>query len=272
MYRRILMALTATALALWAFAGTLASAEESDDEFGYECETCPANWGNLDDDFEACIEGSIQSPIAFDKASAQPEDLDRLRPKFDESDLEVERLTINFEAFVESGNFTRVGDKRFELIQFHFHSTSEHVIDGERYPLEMHFVHQASDGSLAVIGVFIKEGDRLDALDPLIVAIQDVLLLDEGEFVEVEETDIDEILPRSLSSYRYIGSTTTPPCTEGVSWILLDQVIEMSSWQIETIQDVIRELNEGFDNNRPIQNRNGRIVMTDVPSDEEEDD
>ena len=240
-------------------------------DFRYACEDCPANWGNLAGG-ETCLLGTIQSPIAFAKKTAKKKRLPRLRPRFGDSLLEVERLSTNFEAFVEEGLFTRVGQKRFELLQFHFHSTSEHVVDGERSAVEMHFVHRAADGALAVIGVFIEEGDNLDALDPLIEALSEVIGLPEEDSLEVEPIAVGAILPDSLRSYRYLGSTTTPACTEPVNWILLDEPIEMSGEQIAAIQDTIRDINDGFDNNRPIQNRNGRKVMTDVKKGDGDDD
>lgn len=241
-------------------------------EFGYDCENCPANWGNLSDAFAACIEGEAQSPIAYDEATAQRKRLPRLRPRFGESTLEVERKGTNFESFVEKGSgATRVGRKIFELIQFHFHSTSEHVVNGERFPLEMHFVHQAADGALAVLALFIVEGDNLDALDPLIDALPAVVMTGAGGVVNVPAIDVAELLPRTRKSFRYRGSTTTPPCTGGVSWIILARTLELSGGQIEAIQDALLEINNGIDNNRPIQIRNGRVVMTDVPRDDGKD-
>ena len=254
----------------------------AEEAFTYDCETCPTNWGNLPgENFAQCIEGDAQSPIAYDEETAQRKRLPRLRPRFGESVLEVERLGTNFEAFVEAGSgFTRVGRKRFELIQYHFHSASEHVVNGERFPLEMHFVHRASDGALAVLAVLIKEGEELEEIEPLIEALPAVAMADVGESVEVETIDVSELLPDTRKSFRYTGSTTTPPCAPNVSWIILAKPLEMSAEQIEAIQDTIRGFNSRlllsgkfveFDNNRPIQDRNGRVVMTDTARDGDKD-
>ena len=222
-------------------------------EFGYVCETCPTNWGNLDPSFSACIDGSAQSPIAFDRRRARAARLPVLAPRFRASELEVERPnTTNFEAFVQPGSsVTYIGNRRFELVQFHFHSRAEHVINGERAPLELHLVHQAEDGALAVIGVFVKAGRTLDALSPLIEALPQIEALEVEDSTGVEPVDVARLLPRRLRSFRYTGSTTTPPCSEGVSWVLLDRPLRMAAEQIEAIQTTIRGFNEGFDNNPP---------------------
>lgn len=253
--------------------GGIPTQAADDTAFGYACENCPANWGNLSDDFAACVEGTAQSPIAVDRAGARSRGLPGLRVRYEESALEVERLRTNFEAFVEDGSGKLiVGDEVFALVQFHFHSTSEHVVGGERYPLEMHFVNRTEAGDLAVLGVFIKEGDNFDELDPLIDILPVVEGLSVGEFAEVDPIDVGEIPPRRRTSLRYTGSTTTPPCTGGVQWVLLATPIELSAKQIAAIQETIRNINDGFDNNRPIQVRNGRTIVTDISRDDDDDD
>lgn len=245
----------------------VAAAQEGP-HFGYTCEDCPASWGNLDESFSTCSEGTSQSPVAFDTATAVKEQLPALDPQFGPSTLEVERLAVNFEAFVEpDSNFTFVGDKRFDLVQFHFHSKAEHVVNGERSPLELHFVHRADDGALAVIGVFIEEGAHFAPFDPLIEVLPEVAMLAEGGHIEVHAVDVANLLPDSLRSFRYSGSTTTPPCVEPVNWILLDRTIQLSAEQIAAIQQTIRGFNSGFDNNRPIQELNGRIILVDDDGD-----
>lgn len=100
-------------------------------------------------------------------------------------------------------------DGTFNFVQFHFHSTSEHVINGERAPLEMHFVNQALNGSIAVLAVFIKEGEDNPEFDTIVASV-------EAPGEQIIEVDLDSLLPRSLRSFRYLGSTTTPPCVAGV--------------------------------------------------------
>jgi carbonic anhydrase len=233
--------------------------------FGYSCENCPKNWDNLTNAFAACIDNTEQSPIAFDRDTAQIERLPPLRIHFTRSEPVAERKATNIEVAVEQArHFLMVDRKRFDLLQFHLHSTSEHLVDGERTPLEMHFVHRAGDGSVLVLSLFIVEGDNLDALDPVIDIYAAAGMASEGDKIEVGKIKLGAVLPKDKQSYRYIGSSTTPPCIENVSWILLADAIEMSPHQIMTIQETLQEINDGVDNNRPIQNRNARVVVTDV--------
>jgi carbonic anhydrase len=139
-------------------------------------------------------------------------------------------------------------------LQFHFHSLSEHFLFGEQFDLELHLVHRSADGDLLVIGRFVVPGDRLEELDEGIAAIE------AGGGFEVKDFDLDVFIPSRRTSYRYRGSTTTPPCTEGVQWILMTEPLELSEDQIERIQLALQDINEGFDNARPLLSRNGRYV------------
>ncbi|MGI9449561.1 MAG: carbonic anhydrase family protein, partial [Geminicoccaceae bacterium] len=198
------------------------------------------------------MDNTEQSPIAFDRGTARIERLAPVRMHFTRSKLVAERLATNIEAAVEPGrHFMMVNRKRFDLLQFHLHSTSEHLVDGERTPLEMHFVHRAEDGAILVLGLFIVEGDSLDALEPLIEVLPVAASLPDGSTVETSKIDIGAILPTDRQSYRYVGSSTTPPCIENVSWILLADAVEMSPHQIVTIKETLQEINDGVDNNRP---------------------
>lgn len=262
------------ALASLAFAAFSAQAVGQTTSFGYDCVDCPSNWGNLSVDFAACGEGTEQSPIAFDRESAVPGFTQLLLISYADSPLRVEHKETNFESFVEEGSSTiRLGGTRYDLEQFHFHSTAEHVLDGERAALEWHFVHKSEDGETVVIGVFVEEGENFDELDPLIAALPEVAGTAIGDSVGVQPIDIDSLLPDDISSYRYAGSTTTPACSEGVSWVLLQESVEFSESQIEEIRETIFGFNDGFDNNRPIAVRNGRVIETDfVRSDDDDDD
>ena len=148
--------------------------------------------------------------------------------------------------------------ERFETLQFHFHSLSEHFLFGEQFDLELHLVHRSAAGDLLVIGRFVVPGDRLEELDEVIAAIE------VGGGFEVKDFDLDVFIPSRRTSYRYRGSTTTPPCTEGVQWILMTEPLELSEDQIERIQLALQDINEGFDNARPLLSRNGRPILTDA--------
>ena len=249
--------LAAAGLAMASFAAPSAQAEGA---FGYACEDCPAAWPKLEIANNNCG-GLKQSPIAFSRGDAKSKRrLPRIRMHYSHFvGLTKEVLDTNIEYKDETPgeNFLRLDGETYTFIQFHFHSAAEHVLNGNRSPLELHFVHQSDDGDLLVLGMFIKEGRRDDAaFDSIVETIGNSDVPDKAE-VDVELADLP---PRKLSSFRYLGSTTTPPCTAGVQWILLKKHLKLSGDQIETIQAAIRALNDGFDNNRTVQNRETRMV------------
>lgn len=145
--------------------------------------------------------------------------------RFEETDLELRTLETNFEAEVEGGGF-KLGKKKFELLQFHFHNPSEHMVGGERTPLEAHFVHLGEDGSLAVLAVFVVPRRPNREIDRLIGELDEIEM--PGDTAEVYEFDPSELPPRSRRTFRYKGSTTTPPCVADVRWIAFAEPITFS--------------------------------------------
>jgi carbonic anhydrase len=219
--------------------------------------------GGLSEGFEACRVGEEQSPIDISEPTRR-----RLAPvRFDYGEVTLVSVdrTVNIELELEDQAGIRVRGERFETLQFHFHSLSEHFLFGEQFDLELHLVHRSADGDLLVIGRFIVPGDRLEELDEVIAAIE------AGGGFEVEDFDLDVFIPSSRTSYRYRGSTTTPPCTEGVQWIPLTEPLELSEDQIERIQLALQDINDGFDNIRPLLSRNGRRILTDAEYDYDRD-
>lgn len=144
----------------------------------------------------------------------------------------------------------------YSLLQFHFHTASEHEINGHKYPLELHMVHQAQDGSLLVVGVFIHEGNKAH---PELRKIFSDLPQNTMDNKEVASFKLAKLLPSDHTSFRYDGSLTTPPFTEGVKWVVLDQTIEMSTRQIAAFKELYPT-----DNSREVQELNGRVINTDV--------
>ena len=150
------------------------------------------------------------------------------------------------------GGKVTVGGVDYVLQQFHFHTPSEHLINGQQFPMELHLVNQAADGTLMVVGVMIEEGAPNAALADFFDNLPGPNLL--------TGFNIQAILPSYLGSYRYDGSLTTPPFTEGVLWDVLAQPITMSAEQIEAFQSFFEEGDA-----RGVQPLNGRVVLTDVP-------
>lgn len=251
--------LTLPGLALAAFSAT-ALGQETD--FGYACENCPAAWPELAIEDNNCG-GPEQSPIALSDGDAEFSRRPGLWVRYQETAVAEDLHSTNVEyADEEPGdNVVGLGRKRYVFDQFHFHSTAEHVVNGERSDLELHFVNRAGSGAVLVLAVFIEEGHENPAFEPIVRAI------DGGDVTRADaiEVELDYLLPEDLAYFRYTGSTTTPPCTGGVTWVLLREHVELSQEQIETIQSAIRDgLNDGFNNNRTIQSRELRPITTNL--------
>jgi carbonic anhydrase len=226
----------------------------------------PAKWGALSPKFAACGEGRSQSPVDIATTAVGTEALE-IKTNLMPGSLRIAHhehvadginnghtIQINF----EGGDELTIGNDRYGLVQYHFHNQSEHTVKGRHYPMEMHLVHRAESGKLAVIGVFIEEGAHNPAFDP----IWSNLPTRKGEETHYPhvKVDVDQLLPDNRASYRYDGSLTTPPCSEGVRWIVLTTPIQLSAAQIKAFTAIIH------DNNRPTQPLNGRPVLTEPVS------
>ena len=222
--------------------------------WAYEGEAGPDNWGELSPDFAACAEGDEQSPI--DLTPAEPQDLPDIVFDYEPSKLAIQNNGHTIQANYEPGSSISVGDESYELIQFHFHAHSEHTLDGESFPLEMHLVHRDDGGRLAVVGVMLEEGAANDAFE----AVFENLPVEESEQAEaVDGATVDalQLLPTKKSYVAYQGSLTTPPCSEGVSWYVLSEPVKLSEDQIESFTEI-------FENNfRPTQPLGDREVLLD---------
>lgn len=151
--------------------------------------------------------------------------------------------------------YITLSDTRYELVQFHWHTPSEHEIEGRRTPLEMHFVHRRADDSPLVIGVFIEQGSTNSAIDPIFRGLPE----HPGETRGLVEVHLPGLLPRGRESFRYSGSLTTPPFDEGVEFIVLAEPISLADRQIGAFQKLFKE-----SNNREVQPLNGREVRSDA--------
>lgn len=225
--------------------------------WSYRGDSGPARWGDLSPDYVLAKTGREQSPI--DLHSASSASLPELRFHYKPSKIHLIYNGHTVQENEDPGSFGSVGEKRLELQQFHFHSPSEHTVDGNHFPMEMHLVHKASDGTVGVVAVFIRQGEHNKAFDHVWN-----LLPDANEPKRDSELRIDTmaLLPESRGYYSYHGSFTTPPCTEQVKWVVLKTPVELSKRQIERFRLVI----DG--NNRPVQPLNGRTtcrVMWDTP-------
>ncbi len=217
--------------------------------WGYEGPDGPSHWGDLSADFSACKDGKSQSPINITNAS--PAGLTAIEFNYKTSKLDIVNNGHTIQANYDSGSSIVVDGKSFNLLQFHFHGPSEHTVDGEHAKMEMHLVHKSKDGALAVVGVMIEEGGHNANFDNA----WNNLPLHAGDHKDVGVVmKAAELLPESKKYTTYSGSLTTPPCSEGVTWLVLNESIEMSKKQIKAFGDIVEA------NNRPVQPVNDRAL------------
>jgi carbonic anhydrase len=219
--------------------------------WAYEGEDGPARWGELSDDYALCASGAHQSPIDLSTESAVQGDT--LELGYDNIDEHVTNTGHTFQLVADADAEVDYNGVEYSLLQMHYHDPSEHTVDGAAAPVEFHFVHQDDDGHLLVIGVLGVEGAENPAYDTFV----------EGTESSEDTTgtvDLVAMLPARLDHFAYSGSLTTPPCTEGVQWIVLESPVELSPDQIDELEDAYPL------NARPVQPVGDRVVTT-APSD-----
>lgn len=211
----------------------------------------PADWWQICAPVNyTCKSGTRQSPI--DLPIVLKSSLPHLTYNYTALPIEVENKDGHTaEVHVEHGNYILIGQERFDLDQFHFHTPSEHKLHGQGFAMELHLVHRNSVGELAVVGVFLKEGEANRAIQH----IWDHIPALPGQSVDAGDFNPALLLPASKAFYRYAGSLTTPPCSEGVRWHVLAQPVELSAAQVAQFQTFFPF------NARPLQPRNNRPVL-----------
>jgi carbonic anhydrase len=215
----------------------------------YEGHNGPERWGEMYPDWAIASKGKEQSPI--DLAFAASSNLPEITFDYKASPLEVVNNGHTIQVNYKPGSTIKVGDETFELLQFHFHSPSEHTVENSFYGMEVHFVHKNKNGELGVIGVFLAHGKANKTLQKIL----DNAPLEPGKN-EVNGVTIDanDFLPSDKRYYAYSGSLTTPPCSEGVRWHVMRDPINVSEEQINKFREIVGE------NARPTQPLNQRIV------------
>ncbi len=212
-----------------------------------------AHWGDLDPEYAACKTGKAQSPI--DIRTAEKADLPAIRFQYTSGPLKYlinngYTIRVNYH---EAGNALLIGDKRYEMTQFHFHRPSEEYIHGKPYAMEVHLMHTASDGEIAGVVVMLEPGPA----NEMVQRLWDHMPKVKGSEQEIPGVAIDPagVLPRDLSYYRYMGSSTAPPCNEGVIWVVLKTPVTVSPEQIAAFAALYPH------DVRPLQPLNGRVVQ-----------
>jgi carbonic anhydrase len=251
-----LSAMTAGSVALgvaglWGRGAWPAGAQD-DVHWAYDGDEGPEHWGELDPDYALCSTGKAQSPIDI----VDPKDTDLANIEINYHPMSPMKIVNNghtIQVVVDPGNTLTLDGVEYELLQFHFHQPSEHLIAGEHQPLEMHLVHKTAEGNTTVLGVLLKEGSGGEPFAPIFSNLPTEVGTEQTIDVTVNLIDL---LPESRITYRYEGSLTTPPCTEGVHWLVFTEPAEISAEQIATAAKFKT-------NARPVQPLNGRTVEED---------
>ena len=215
----------------------------------YEGPSDPAHWATCYSD----CGGTAQSPIDI-KTATVDNDLADLQMSFKGSPIELVNNghTVNFQ-YHNHGTIKYEGEA-YSLDQFHFHSLSEHTVNGKHYPMEVHLVHRnASGDKLLVVGVFVKEGQENAFLE----SFSHHLPADSpghNTFDEAKKINVKDLYPTNPAYYSYKGSLTTPPCSQIVNWIVMENPVEASADQLHSFEGVLHH------NYRPTQDLNGREI------------
>ncbi len=221
----------------------------------YEGPKGAEHWSELDPGYTTCKAGKEQSPI--DIRSAKKDQLPALRFEYKSGPLKYlinngYTIRVNYHDAPGTGNFLIVGDKRYQLTQFHFHRPSEEYIHGKPYDMVVHLMHTASDGKIAAVAVLLHAGSANATIQQLWEHMPKV----EGPEQEIAGVEVNPsgLLPDHTAYYTYMGSLTAPPCSEGVTWFVLKTPVEISREQIAAFARLYPH------DVRPLQPLNGRVV------------
>jgi len=218
--------------------------------WGYDGECGTDRWGDLKREYSVCKLGVRQSPVSI--TITEKSDLASINFHYYATPLKIVNNGHTIQINYGSGSSIMIGNKKYDLLQFHFHNPSEHKLNGVSYPMEVHFVHRGADGKLAVVGVFMKEGKG----NEFIHTLWDNLPKEEGKENAVTALKINakDLLPSNATYYNYPGSLTTPPCSEIVNWFVLKTPIEVSGAQLDKFASIFKR------SARPVQPLHGRVV------------
>ncbi|KAG0484966.1 hypothetical protein HPP92_009045 [Vanilla planifolia] len=224
----------------------------------------PSKWGNLSSEYKSCSIGNRQSPVNIMQDDAAPNaklhDLDRLYV-----DANATLINTGFNValqFEKDGGFMTQDGKNYKLKRLIWHTPSEHTIDKQQFPVELQLVHESDDGKLVVVAVLYDFGNP----DSFIYQLKDALAqlakercsVDDEAQVQVGRVRTKALKRHTRRFFKYVGSLTTPPCTENVTWYILGKVRKVARDQITLLKS---PLNQEFQNNaRPVQPPNGRVV------------
>lgn len=234
---------------------TAAPADDGGPHWGYDGGDAPGVWATLSPEYAECGQGTRQSPIDLPVA-AQPDQ--PLAPPVPlevfhhEHVLDIANNGHTIAVTYDDGDQLLVDGQPYRLVQYHFHAPSEHTFAGQHFPLELHLVHRHADGRLAVLAVMLEAGPHHAGYDPVLAHLP--RKAGRSEHVEHVAIDVDQLLPTVRNAFSYVGSLTTPPCTEGVRWLVLRAPVALDARQLTAFAEVLHH------NSRPTQPLHGRQV------------
>lgn len=235
------------------------NATASEIPWTYQAATGPEHWAELDEAFALCRSGKHQSPTNLTAGATA----DLANPDFHYEPVPLNLLNNGHTVKVPyaPGSYVVIDGERYNLLQFHFHSPSEHTIDNQPWDAELHLVHQSEAGKLAVVAILLQQSEPSQSLisSSAYNNINNNLPTNAGDKIRTGTTiNAQDLLPTKTTSYRYTGSLTTPPCSESVTWLVLNEPVTLNQQHITRYAQLLAH------NNRPLQPLNERTVQIDV--------
>jgi carbonic anhydrase len=217
--------------------------------WSYEGELGPANWAKINDDWAKCGTGNRQSPI--DLRDGMKVELEQIVFDYKPSSFSVVDNGHTIQVTMTGGNYITIMNRSYELLQFHFHRPSEERINGKGFEMVVHLVHRDAEGKLAVVAVLLERGKAQNVIQ----TVWNNLPLEKNDTITPSVVlDVNELLPAKRDYFTYMGSLTTPPCSEGVLWLVMKQPMQASPAQMALFSRLYPL------NARPIQASSGRII------------
>lgn len=219
------------------------------EHWSYEGENGPANWGKINADWAKCGAGNRQSPI--DIRDGMKVDLEQIVFDYKPSSFNVVDNGHTIQVTVSGGNYISLQNRSYELVQFHFHRPSEERVNGRGFEMVVHLVHKDAEGKLAVVAVMLERGKAQNVIQ----TVWNNLPLEKFDTVSPSVVlDVNELLPQRRDYFTYMGSLTTPPCSEGVLWLVMKEPVQASPAQMALFSRLYPL------NARPVQASSGRVI------------
>jgi carbonic anhydrase len=245
-----LPALAALFLGFAAFTSAQAAAQTTPWE--YQGKRGELTWGKLDPAYQVCSKGHEQSPIDI-RGARLNKALQPIEFHFIAGPVSLENDGHTIIAHVNPGSYIVAGGVRYELVEFDFHHPGEEAVRGKLSDMSVHLVHRSADGKLAILAVRLVE----DVSNPnaVLAALWPHLPRTAGASEKVDETvSAGGLLPADRGYWTYTGSLSTPPCTEGVRWFVIEQELSVSRDQLRIFASLFRV------NSRGLQDAHGRRI------------